>query len=434
MDQDAWDSNISQANNANNKISRKAVPTQKGSTDDDNDSKDLINQKFLDDLMTKFRSMHNASCKRGIQSVQRGDNSNDCYEHDSPPAPYADKIAKLLNEAVQRKTSILEEECAICLDPLSVHDSVITPCFHIFCKDCLVEVLRQNASKTNSRYFNSKTHALGNRTESSSAVLQVPNGPCPVCTEEVDSSKILCLSESGGHVQTSYLLSSIKSPEAVAIKEEDGAARQALETAVQGSSSSKLEAIKKELEKVWQEDPGSKVLIFSQFLGFLDLLEESFKSNNTPFARLDGKLSLKERIAVLQEFGNDRSNTSSKISSVENRQNIGSVLLISMKAGGVGLNLVAARTVFITDPWWNAAVEDQCVDRIHRIGQTADKVRVRKFYVRNSVEERIIELQKRKKNVASKVLCDEVETLAEATASGSDSRPTMEDFKILFES
>jgi SNF2 family DNA or RNA helicase len=99
-----------------------------------------------------------------------------------------------------------------------------------------------------------------------------------------------------------------------------------------------------------------------------------------------------------------------------------------MKAGGVGLNLVAARTVFISDPWWNAAVEDQCVDRIHRIGQTAGKVRVRKFYVANSVEERIVELQKRKKNVATEVLCDKRTT----EDAGSGARPTLDDFKILF--
>ena len=101
-----------------------------------------------------------------------------------------------------------------------------------------------------------------------------------------------------------------------------------------------------------------------------------------------------------------------------------------MKAGGVGLNLVSARTVFIADRWWNASVEDQCVDRIHRIGQTADKVRVRKFYVANSVEERIVELQKRKKNVASQVLCDQ-ENGNSNDQNGS--RPTLDDFKILFQ-
>ncbi|EED91410.1 predicted protein [Thalassiosira pseudonana CCMP1335] len=68
-----------------------------------------------------------------------------------------------------------------------------------------------------------------------------------------------------------------------------------------------------------------------------------------------------------------------------------------MKAGGVGLNLVAASSVFILDPWWNASVEDQCVNRIHRIGQKAEVVRVRKFVVTDSVEEKIVSLQGKKK-------------------------------------
>jgi len=102
--------------------------------------------------------------------------------------------------------------------------------------------------------------------------------------------------------------------------------------------------------------------------------------------------------------------------------------LISMKAGGVGLNLVAASSVFIVDPWWNAAVEDQCVDRIHRIGQSAKKIYVRKFFVSNSIEERILELQKRKRDVAQAALRDK-------GTAGTDgiSRPSMDDFKILFQ-
>ena len=75
----------------------------------------------------------------------------------------------------------------------------------------------------------------------------------------------------------------------------------------------------------------------------------------------------------------------------------GSVFLVSMKAGGIGLNLVAASSVFIVDPWWNQAIEDQCINRIHRIGQQAKVVRVRKFIVTDSVEEKIVNLQGRKK-------------------------------------
>jgi DNA repair protein RAD5 len=238
----------------------------------------------------------------------------------------------------------------------------------------------------------------------------------------VHSSKILRLSQSEGQTTTSYLTQN--HPIIKSSTTED--ARQVLENAVQGSSgSAKLTAIIKELHNVWEEDPGSKVLVFSQFLGFLDLIEQGLRSNGIAFHRLDGKLSLKQRVAVLDEFGKS---TPKLNSDNESSKRMGSVLLISMKAGGVGLNLVAARTVFIADPWWNAAVEDQCVDRIHRIGQTAEKVRVRKFYVANSVEERIVELQKRKKDMASAVLRDD----GGEDEPGVGSRPTLDDFKILF--
>ena len=101
-----------------------------------------------------------------------------------------------------------------------------------------------------------------------------------------------------------------------------------------------------------------------------------------------------------------------------------------MKTGGVGLNLTAASTCFIADPWWNGAVEDQCVDRIHRIGQMAEKVRVRKFYVADSVEERILELQERKKSVASKILSEGNTGMGDSSIA----RPTLDDFKVLFRS
>jgi SNF2 family DNA or RNA helicase len=82
------------------------------------------------------------------------------------------------------------------------------------------------------------------------------------------------------------------------------------------------------------------------------------------------------------------------------------------------------------DPWWNGAVEQQCIDRIHRIGQQAKEVRVRRFCVANSIEERILELQERKKNIASAALRDNGES---SQAGSSAARPSLDDFKLLFE-
>lgn len=414
VDDNEWANNIMQSTNT----SEAPFNGEEANKSHGNTKDDAIGHQFLDELMSKFRSMQ-STLSKGNSKKKVKEERKQLIETDTS---FAAKIAKMLNEAVQSKSSMLKEECPYCLDPISIQDSVVTPCFHIFCKDCLINILRGLPQKQDST-------AKGSMEKDNGTILRLPSGPCPVCNESIDSNKILRLSESDGHIQTSYLINSLVSPEAVATREGDNAARLALETAVRGSASSKLNSILEELDLVWREEPGSKVLIFSQFLGFLDLIEESFKTTNIPYARLDGKLSLKQRVAVLQEFGSE--SAAAATSNIANEKSqVGSVLLISMKAGGVGLNLVAARTVFIADPWWNAAVEDQCVDRIHRIGQTADKVRVRKFYVTNTVEERILELQSRKKNMAREAMRDNGKA-GVPTGTGSNN-PTLEDFKILF--
>jgi SNF2 family DNA or RNA helicase len=125
-------------------------------------------------------------------------------------------------------------------------------------------------------------------------------------------------------------------------------ARTILENAVNGAESSKMTAIMKELFSIWQLDPKSKVLIFSQYLGFLDLMETQLRANGIPFFRLDGSLSLKERMVVLDQF------LSSRQPNLENGEtdelNKGTVLLMSMAAGGEGLNLVAASSVLSSIP------------------------------------------------------------------------------------
>jgi SNF2 family DNA or RNA helicase len=244
------------------------------------------------------------------------------------------------------------------------------------------------------------------------SVLQCPDGECPCCNEKIDAKRIIALSKSESDTLTTSYLTDMK-PSVNSVKREimetqegnpHAVARQILVNAVNGAESSKMTAIMKELFSIWQLDPKSKVLIFSQYLGFLDLMEAQLRTNGIPFFRLDGSLSLKERMVVLEEF------RSSRQPNLENGAtddlNKGTVLLMSMSAGGEGLNLVAASSVFIVDPWWNAAKEDQCIMRIHRIGQLAPIVRVRKFAVNESVEERILELQSRKQYVAEEIYND----------------------------
>ncbi|XXG45426.1 hypothetical protein AAC387_Pa02g0510 [Persea americana] len=153
--------------------------------------------------------------------------------------------------------------------------------------------------------------------------------------------------------------------------------------------SSKVSKLVSFLERI--QASGEKSIVFSQWTSFLDLLQVPLRKKGIGFLRFDGKLSQKKREMVLKDF----SDSTDKM-----------VLLMSLKAGGVGLNLTAASNVFIMDPWWNPAVEEQAVMRIHRIGQKR-RVCVRRFIVKDTVEERMQQVQARKQRMIEGALTDE---------------------------
>jgi superfamily II DNA or RNA helicase len=134
---------------------------------------------------------------------------------------------------------------------------------------------------------------------------------------------------------------------------------------------------------------GHKVLIFSQFVSMLKLIREALDADKITYAYLDG--STKDRQPIVDKFNDDESQT---------------VFLISLKAGGTGLNLTGADTVIHFDPWWNPAVEDQATDRAHRIGQTK-VVTVYRLIARDSVEEKILQLSEKKRELVANVLSTE---------------------------
>jgi SNF2 family DNA or RNA helicase len=139
---------------------------------------------------------------------------------------------------------------------------------------------------------------------------------------------------------------------------------------------------------------GHKALVFSQWTSLLDRVEPHLSAASIPFDRLDG--STADRAGVVERFQDDGGPP---------------VLLVSLKAGGTGLNLTAADHVFLLDPWWNPAVEDQAADRAHRIGQQKP-VMVYRLVAEDTVEERILALQEAKRRVAEAALGE-----AEAAAS-----------------
>ncbi len=153
---------------------------------------------------------------------------------------------------------------------------------------------------------------------------------------------------------------------------------------VESAGSAKLDTLFEQLDEVLDE--GHKALVFSQFTRLLGLVRRRLDANGTVYEYLDGKT--RDRAGRVERFQTDPDCR---------------LFLISLKAGGTGLNLTAADYVFLLDPWWNPAVEAQAVDRAHRIGQERPVIAYR-LIARDTVEEKILELQKSKRELADAVL------------------------------
>jgi len=151
-------------------------------------------------------------------------------------------------------------------------------------------------------------------------------------------------------------------------------------------TSGKVEALLESLETAAAD--GHKALVFSQWTSLLDLIEPALNNAGIPYTRLDG--STRDRGEVVERFQSEDGPP---------------VMLISLKAGGTGLNLTAADHVFLCDPWWNPAVEDQAADRAHRIGQDRP-VTIYRLIAVDTVEERILDLQEKKRALGEAALGD----------------------------
>jgi superfamily II DNA or RNA helicase len=158
----------------------------------------------------------------------------------------------------------------------------------------------------------------------------------------------------------------------------------ALIDASKAGSSAKLDALIPQLVEVIEE--GHKVLVFSQFTSFLKIVQEALDRQGLVYEYLDGQTH--DRAARVKRFQSDPKCP---------------LFLISLKAGGLGLNLTAADYVFLLDPWWNPAVENQAIDRTHRIGQTRHVFAYR-LIAKNTVEERVLELQQTKRDLANAII------------------------------
>lgn len=192
------------------------------------------------------------------------------------------------------------------------------------------------------------------------------NATCPVCRQPLDSKHaLLCISteERGKDVD-----------------------RKPVRNFKHLCSSTKLRQLLTDLEHFCQQQ--MKVVVFTQWTHMLDLMENTLEQSDIGYCRFDGTCSQRERERILSAF-----NTTKKVK----------VLLMSLKAGGVGLNLTAANVVILMDPWWNPSIEHQAIDRVHRLGQTKP-VHVRRYIIADSIEEKILGIQDRKAKLTESVL------------------------------
>ncbi|NXI96980.1 HLTF factor, partial [Psophia crepitans] len=213
---------------------------------------------------------------------------------------------------------------------------VITRCAHVFCKPCIFEVIRT----------------------------EQPNAKCPLCRNELRVEHL------------------VECPLEEEIDSSNGK-----KSDQEWISSSKINALMHGLIELRRDNPTAKCLVVSQFTTFLSLIENPLKESGFAFTRLDGSMAQKKRVEAIQCFQSSQAGSPT-------------VMLLSLKAGGVGLNLTAASRVFLMDPAWNPAAEDQCFDRCHRLGQK-HKVVITKFIVKDSVEENMLKIQNKKRELAA---------------------------------
>lgn len=241
-------------------------------------------------------------------------------------------------------------ECSICTaDPIELDKVLFTECCHSFCEDCLKEYLEFQKQKE----------------------LELK---CPNCREPVNKNYFFTLALRDGQEHQLVPLHEV-------------------------AKSAKIEALLKHCRILQETSPGEQIVVFSQFSSFLDILEtelaNAFFGNGVKVYKFDGRLNLKERAAVLENFSTK---------DFDNQK----VLLMSLKTGGVGLNLTCASHAFMMDPWWSPSMEDQAIDRIHRIGQM-NQVKVTRFIVENSIEEKMLRIQERKRTIGEAMDADEDE-------------------------
>ncbi|KAL8153806.1 hypothetical protein V2J09_011566 [Rumex salicifolius] len=319
-----------------------------------------------------------------------------------------DKLTNLLNRLQQSPI------CILCADP--PEDAVITKCGHVFCDQCVTDhmIMDDDCPEPNCKaqlstdaIFSKATLriCLSDGSESSQSNGDQHGETSSVTSQDYTSSKIraaLDILQSLGQT-TPASIPCIDLDESA---DNDGSALGSVEANFQSSDPT----INVRTETIHSGPSGGrqKTIIFSQWTRMLDLMEASLMRSEIQYRRLDGTMSLVARDRAVREF-----NSFPEVD----------VMLMSLKAGNLGLNMVAACHVILLDLWWNPTTEDQAIDRAHRIGQTRE-VTVSRLTIKDTVEDRILALQEEKRKMVASAFGED--------GGGGSARLTAQDLRFLF--
>ncbi|KAJ9291414.1 hypothetical protein DTO021C3_1214 [Paecilomyces variotii] len=284
-------------------------------------------------------------------------------------------------------------ECPICSEDPMI-DPAVTACWHSACKKCLQDLIRHQTDKGETpRCFSCRAPVT------SRDIFEVVRHKSPNTTP------------TGEDLYSSTPPSSASPAPRISLRRVNPFSPSA-------QTSAKIHALMDHLTRLPQNE---KSVVFSQFTSFLDLISPQLTRAGIAHVRLDGTMPQKARAEVLSQFTRTDTFDEEDMEDIEDPDNAHkkrapcqnsamsktssappgrpNVLLISLRAGGVGLNLTAANHVFMMDPWWSFAVEAQAIDRVHRMGQLRE-VSVTRFIAKNSIEGRMLQVQERKMNIA----------------------------------
>ncbi|RAH70282.1 DEAD/DEAH box helicase [Aspergillus aculeatinus CBS 121060] len=312
-----------------------------------------------------------------------------------------DSQARFTSHALRQIQTESSGECPICSEEPMI-DPAVTACWHSACKKCLEDYIRHQTDKgVPPRCFSCRAPVT------SKDIFEVIRHPSqsqsPVSTPTTEETDL--------YNSTPPLGSQAPPPPPPRIS-----LRRINPLSPSAHTSAKIHSL---LNHITRLPANNKAVVFSQFTSFLDLISPQLTRAGIPHVRLDGTMPQKARAETLAQFNQTetflseeddvadeadilldsakpgRNPRPSASSSTPNPR----VLLISLRAGGVGLNLTVANHVFMMDPWWSFAIEAQAIDRVHRMGQLRD-VSVTRFVVKDSIEGRMLRVQERKMNIA----------------------------------